>query len=213
MGQQNTDFSGSSFVWVDRPASLRNQFVSFSQTIPKPHDEPVWLHLFADTRFRLFVNGRFIAYGPARFVTRYPEYDSYRLDDYLRDGDNDVRVEVNYYGCSSFQSMPDGKPGFVAAGTGQSYDFVTPGRWQACVHRAWGATSPHFSFAQNPIEICDTRVLERELRACEHETLVPCKDVPWLELRPRSVPYPAYRFVRPRRLVAAGPLRADLTLA
>jgi len=204
--ETHADFSASEFIWAAAPASEINQFVSFEQTIERPPEAPV-LHLFADSRFRLWVNEQFVAYGPGRFVTQFPEFDSYDLSPWLRDGPNRIRVEVNYYGCSSFQTMPDGKPGFIAAGQGTGYDFRTPGAWKVRVHRAWEELAPHFSFAQNPVEICDTRVLAAELA----DPALPAAPVfapaqPWGSLTPRSAPYPKYDRMRPARVVAAGPL-------
>jgi hypothetical protein len=172
------------------------------------------LHVFADTRYRLWVNGDFVAYGPGRFVTSQPEYDTHDLRGHLRAGENLVRVEVNYYGASSYQTMPDGLPGFIAAGgtEEEGVDFATPGDWRARVHEAWEAQAPLFSFAQNPVEICDTRLLARELAEPATGTVaaLPPSACPWKVLVPRSVPLPDYREVRPGRLLVSGPLEDSL---
>jgi hypothetical protein len=122
-------FDHSHFIWAERFVASRNQFISFEQHVPQTDEGQVYLHLFADTRFRLWVNEVFVAYGPGRFVTQFPEYDSYDLSSYLTQGENLVRVEVNYYGSSSYQSMPDGQPGFIAAGGSEdgAINFATPG--------------------------------------------------------------------------------------
>ena len=160
-------FSKSAYVWVQDAATRRNQFISFERQFDFSPTESgrVDLHLFADTRFRILVNEVFVAYGPARFVTEFPEYDSYDLTPYLKDGANALRVEVNYYGCLSYQTMADGQPGFIAAGGSAdgAIDLATPGDWTARVHAAWAWDAPNFSFAQNPAEICDTQLLAQEL--------------------------------------------------
>ncbi|MGF1451281.1 MAG: hypothetical protein ACFB21_04290 [Opitutales bacterium] len=206
-------FDSSRYIWVPSPASWQNQFVIFEELVQNSSDDAVWLHLFADTRFRLFVNDRFVAYGPGRFVTQFPEFDSYDLAPWLDQPQNRVRVEVNFYGCSSFQSMPDGQPGFIAAGIGQGYDFTTPGHWQARVHRAWDENAPHFSFAQNPAEICDTRTLTAELSG-DAPLVAPVEapNQPWPMPAPRSVPYPAYTPLTPARFVRCGKLADDWRL-
>jgi hypothetical protein len=187
----------------------RNQFVSFERRFVCGANPQATLHLFADTRYRLFVNGEFVAYGPGRFVTAHPEYDTHDLTLRLRAGENILRVEVNYYGCSSFQTMPDGLPGFIAAGgtADGRVDFATPGDWRARIHRAWDANAPHFSFAQNPAEICDTRMLAGELDGPAVHPVVPLPSAatPWPKPRSRSVPYPDYALVRPVRILVAGP--------
>ena len=162
------------------------------------------LHLFADTRYRLRVNGDFVATGPGRFVTQFPEYDSHELSRHLRAGTNVISVEVNFFGASSYQSMPDGEPGFIAAGGNELVDLSTPGDWRAYRLNAWRWDAPVFSFAQNPVEICDTRLLSQgtpvALRECTGES------APWGPLRPYSgLPIP-FIPTRPTCLELAGAL-------
>ncbi|MFA6286167.1 MAG: hypothetical protein WC661_02185 [Opitutaceae bacterium] len=212
--RKETPFANSRYIWAEGLAPNRNQFVSFEHglAISAPPSGPVLIHLFADTRYRLWVNERFIAYGPARFVTAHPEYDTYDLAPHLRSGTNLVRVEVNYYGSASYQSMPDGLPGFIAAGGLPGNDFATPGSWRARHHKAWDAEAPHFSFAQNPAEICDTRVLAAELASVAPLAvrILPAESAPWPIPSPRSAPYPDYVPVRPARVSVAGPVERML---
>jgi len=199
----DTFFEKSSFVWAPDPASRRNQFVSFEQQIPATYNKPVRLHLFADSRYRLFVNDRFIAYGPSRFVTAFPRYDSHDLTCLLTQPVNLIRVEVNFFGSSSFQTMPDGQPGFIAAGgDGETLNFATPGQWRVRTHRAWRADAPAFSFAQNPAEILDTRLLDSERSTQELPPPAPCPESasPWGSLQPRNSPTPPYHALSPQRL-------------
>ena len=52
------------------------------------------LHLFADARYVLWVNGRCVERGPARFEPAAPEYDSVAVAPYLRAGENAISVLV-----------------------------------------------------------------------------------------------------------------------
>lgn len=207
-------FARSSYCWVKGYPPGRNQFVSFEVTFQLKRSGAAELHLFADSRYRLWVNDRFVAYGPGRFVTSEPEYDSHDLAKYLSRGENRIRVEVNFYGTSSYQTMPDGHPGFIADGgvAGTKVSFATPGKWQARIHHAWDSQAPLFSFAQNPAEICDTRILAAELASPANDSLEPlaADATPWQKLAPRSVPAPDYALVRPPRILLAGPLDESL---
>ncbi|MDF3129478.1 hypothetical protein P0Y35_09760 [Kiritimatiellaeota bacterium B1221] len=204
-------FQNSAFCWLHSLPPSRNQFVSFELDFEHQNFERLPFHLFADTRFRLYVNENFVAYGPGRFVTQFAEYDSFDLSAFLCEGTNRLRVEVNYYGSSSYQSMPDGLPGFIAAGGNQegSLSFATPGNWRARVHTAWDPQSPLFSFAQNPAEILDTRRLDQELATAELKEIhpLPPSQTPWTTLRPRSAPYPDYQSMAPQRLLVASPVK------
>ncbi len=209
-------FEHAHFIWSASVHPGRNVFVSFEKDFEWFTGSDCQLHLFADSRYRLFVNGSFIAYGPGRFVTQYPEYDSFWLKSHLKEGKNRVRVEVNFYGCSSFQTMPDGKPGFIAAGGSEdgTVDFATPGDWRARPHKAWDAQAPLFSFAQNPAEICDTRGLAEELDAADLPgpvRVLEDSEIAWPKPTPRSVPYPDYEPVFPDAVQLFAPLQEDRT--
>ncbi len=170
-GQHNVN---GQFVWLRGVAPGRQLFVRFERRFDwHGTTGPFPLRLFADTRYRLRVNGEFAGAGPARFVTQHPEFDTYDLAPLLRSGTNRLEVEVNFFGSSSFQSMPDGKPGFWAEGGADGVDLATPGDWTAVLLRAWRRNTPLFSFAQNPVETCDTRLLEHgkpaEIEVCHGE--------------------------------------------
>jgi len=207
-------FAKSAYCWIPNCPPDRNQFVSFEQRFQLDQPGPATLHLFADSRYRLWVNEVFVAYGPGRFVTSSPEYDSHDLAPWLQYGSNLIRVEVNFYGASSFQTMPDGSPGFIADGGVEDSEvsFTTPGNWRARVHHAWKADAPLFSFAQNPAEICDTRILAAELAIPAELPLAAlgAEATPWARPTPRNVPMPDYAAVRPARLLVAGPLQEVL---
>ena len=71
------------------------------------------LHLFAFTRYRLYVNGQYVCRGPNRYQNQRPEYDTRDILALLRPGRNTVVVLVH-------RDAPTGRimrhdPGFVAA--------------------------------------------------------------------------------------------------
>lgn len=190
--------SQPSFVWCDAQGQGRNVFVLFRRAfrltaLPKN----ATIHLFADTRYRLRVNGHVAAYGPARFTPKAPQYDTVDLAPYLAKGRNVVTVEVNHKGASSFESHPS-RGGFVAwgkIGAGRSaVDFATPGAWKARRLDAVDAWSAPFSFAQGPVEVADLRDLPLEWfeAACNDAgwpDAIPLKaQDAWGPLTPRSIP-------------------------
>lgn len=213
--QEGTDLdcalqaSHRGFFWVPDLPPSRNLVVSFERRFVLESKAPAHIHLFADSRYRLWVNERFVGYGPARFVTSHPEFDSYEIGDLLERGKNLIRVEVNFYGAPSFQTMPDGMPGLHVSGgiPSAGLTFNLPEGWRARVHQAWDTRAPHFSFAQNPCEILDTRLLAKELQGAATQPVVPVpsRNAPWGKLQPRSVPMPDYRLVTPVRITVQGP--------
>lgn len=203
--QQEISLGLHQMVWIEDGELRRNQVVRFERRFALEHKPAACpLALFADTRYRLRVNGVFIATGPARFVTSHPEYDSHDLAPYLVTGENCIAVEVNFYGTSSYQTMPDGRPGFAAAGGTAEVDLATPGAWRAFRTTAWREDAPKFSFAQGPVEICDTRKLDEAIPA----PLIPCTGnrAPWGPLTPYQGPAIPFVPHRPRGLELAGAL-------
>jgi alpha-L-rhamnosidase len=198
-------FAHSRFVWISDSAPHRNQFVLFENVFVLLHvPERLVVHVFADSRYRMLVNGVSAWSGPARFVTSHPEYDTIDITSLLRQGHNRIQVLVNYYGAPSFQTMPDGQPGFIAAGDNTAIDLNTPGSWTATRMTAWDAQAPVFSFAQPPVEICDTRQLEQGAPA----PVVPLSKAqsPWGTLRPFSgIPH-SFAMIGPRQLDLVAPL-------
>ena len=150
------------FVWCDASGEGRNVFVLFRRTFtltgdPATNVREAELHLFADTRYRLWVNGEIVAYGPARFVPTRPECDTVPLRPFLREGRNAIVVEANSFGAKNFEAMPS-VGGFVAWGSvrtedGEPLDLSTPGEWKMRRARAWDGGAPPYSFAQAPAEI------------------------------------------------------------
>ncbi len=202
----------TAFAWLGAGGRARNRFVLFRHDFALQDVPPAAaLHLFADSRYRLRVNGTFVYAGPPRFVTQFPEYDTVDLRPHLKPGANCLTVEVNAFGASSYQTMPDGRGGFMAwgaiaaGGDAAPIDLATPGAWQARELSAWDASAPLYSFAQNPVEICDTRKLEdawflpgpAATTGWLPAEPVPLQDAPWGELRPSTAPVIPYSPVTP----------------
>ena len=91
------DLLQQSFIWIrDAPATNGNLHAVFRRSfqidsVPAQAE----LHLFAYTRYQLFVNGEYVGRGPNRFENRRPEYDSWDLAARLRPGTNVIAVLVH----------------------------------------------------------------------------------------------------------------------
>ena len=208
-------FGASRYVWCDATGLGRNVFVLFRRTFtlashPGTALRAATLHVFADTRYRLWVNGEIVAYGPARFLPTHPEYDTIDLRPWLRRGRNALLIEANSFGDNSFESMPS-IGGFIAAGivrtATERHDLRTPGEWRMQRAAAWDADAPLYSFAQSPVEIKDERLLPPAVqswrfddRAWARPVVVTRQDA-WGALRPRSVPMLTMDLQAPERVL------------
>ncbi|NRA39694.1 MAG: hypothetical protein HRU15_16245, partial [Planctomycetes bacterium] len=148
----------SCYVWFDEDGLQRNAFALFRQVITLDSlPSEAHIHVFADARYRLRINGIVASYGPIRFIPAHPIYDSIDLSSYLQVGNNILTVEVWSPMSSNFQTMPENRAGFIAWGSIGEADLGTPGNWLVQQSDAWDGGAPSFSFAQGPVEILDTQ--------------------------------------------------------
>jgi alpha-L-rhamnosidase len=147
-------FSGppARFIWPDHQADQRHVFAYFRYdlTLEEIPSEGT-IHLFADSRYHLFVNGTFVQSGPARTFPENPEFDTWNIKPYLNKGTNFMVVKVLWNGVETFQLLKN-KPGFIAWGSikagEKSLDLATPGQWVALKETGYDQLAPRFSFAQ-----------------------------------------------------------------
>ncbi|MGW8315300.1 MAG: alpha-L-rhamnosidase-related protein, partial [Bacteroidales bacterium] len=145
----------------DAEGTGRQETVLFRRNFQLNGDaDTAFISLFADSRYHLYVNGTHLNFGPSRFYPEAPQYDSYNLAPYLRQGENVVAVEVLSNGTVTFQ-VPLSRGGFIAWGEVRSpsgnISFETPGEWKMWVPGAYDTEALRFSFACGPMEIFDGR--------------------------------------------------------
>ena len=124
--------TASAWIWTDAHGSDRNDFSLFRRVLELPAwPDSAELHLFADARYRLRVNGAIVGYGPGRFVPAHPAFDTIDLKPWLKPGTNVVLVEAWAPNANSFQAMPESRGGFIAWGAvschGAQTDLATLG--------------------------------------------------------------------------------------
>lgn len=193
----------SKYIWHDPSGAGRNVFAVFRRTFDlAARPRAAALHLFADDLYRLFVNGRVLLYGPARFVPSHPEFDTIDLLPYLKTGRNTLLVEAHSRGAECFQAhLTPG--GFIADGKVELPDGVqitlcTPGLWEAAACPARDTEAETFSFAQGPVELLDTRKYQPGENHLDWHPAVLIEN-PSVRgaLSPRSIPMPSLELIAP----------------
>ena len=135
------DLAPARWLWIPCERTLASTFVLFRRELELAG--PVVSargFVSADSRYRLFVNGRRVQYGPAPCDPRSYEADPLDLASYLRPGRNAIGVEVLYYGHGE-GTWTGGKPGFVLAVRvelegGRVLELVSDAHWSARLDRA-----------------------------------------------------------------------------
>lgn len=147
---------------------------------------PAELLVTASCLYRVFVNGKFCGYGPARAAHGYYRVDKIPLTD-LR-VHNTVVIEVTGYNTKSFYTLDQPsflqaeilRDGKAIAATGRDGGFVC-----ASSHRLQRV--PRFSYQRAFTEYYDFG------RECEK---LECEEVTGGKLLPRGVDYPDYTFAK-----------------
>lgn len=83
------------FVWATLQLDMPGVVLGFRKTFElweKPSS--ALLHLFADARYILWVNGTYVDRGPARFQPNGPEYDTIDIARFLKPGRNAIALLV-----------------------------------------------------------------------------------------------------------------------
>ncbi len=111
MNTNNYTFKKALPVWECGTQRSVNRSLVFTAQVGG--DESTTLAIAGSSAFLVFVNGDFVAYGPARAGHGYYRVDEYALDKYLSSGENTVEIRMFGYNAPSFQYVD--LPSFLCA--------------------------------------------------------------------------------------------------
>lgn len=154
--------------WQNDIASRYNTFFAFRKKYSLDHDpREAWLDISADARYKLWINGRFVARGPARSFPWHQGYDSLNVAEYLRKGVNWIAVLVHQFGISNYQYLHRSRTGLIVDGyikleNDQRLTVATDTSWE--VKRAFwfGETPVRKTLCLGFQESCDLTREDRE---------------------------------------------------
>lgn len=96
------------------------------------------VHVSADNRYRLFVNGKAVAHGPARSDTQNWNYETIDIAPYLQTGRNVLASQVWYMGEGAPFAQMSYQLGFVLQGDGDTEKIVnTDATWKIWRNQAY----------------------------------------------------------------------------
>lgn len=131
------DLRPARWIWYPSARTPQNTVVLFRKDFEVkvlPDKARGWI--VADSRYRLFVNGERLQWGPAPSDPRWQEADPVDIAPYLRVGGNTIAVEVCFYG-SGDGTVPIGKPGLLMNIDVGGENIVTDTSWHCLVARSW----------------------------------------------------------------------------
>jgi alpha-L-rhamnosidase len=104
-----------SFIWPGWIPAGSQAYVAFRQNFTlQSRPSQVAVHVFADSRYMLWINGEYVLRGPCRFNPKRPEYDTVDITSYASAGENSVVVLVHTYGNVINGRIMSHTPGLTA---------------------------------------------------------------------------------------------------
>ena len=204
-------------IWPKGRETEKNLFVGFRATFQAPARGTVLLRAAGSTLYRVWLNGEFLAHGPARAAHEFYRVDEIDISARLKPGANLIAFEVAGYNVNSFYLLD--QPSFLQA------EVVAEGRVLASTGgagRAFEATLlrervqkvQRYSF-QRPFSEMYRLVpgsdAWRRDAAAQLES-VKCAVQPTKALLPRRIAQPDYALRQPSSRVARGDLKTGVTV-
>lgn len=119
------------------------------------------LYITADTRYQLFVNGTFVARGPARSAAHHQSYDAIDIAHFLHSGGNLLAIRFHHTGIARpYHNVT--RPGLLAQLEmrlgNESRILGTNGQWKAIRDPSWDSGSPRLNHWHDAyLDIVDLR--------------------------------------------------------
>ncbi|XWW46264.1 alpha-L-rhamnosidase N-terminal domain-containing protein [Fibrella sp. USSR17] len=127
--------------WLVHPTASARQYgvYHFRKSFSLPQKPGRFIvHVSADNRYRLFLNGKPVAMGPARSDPQHWNYETIDLGPFLTAGSNTLAAQVWHMGESAPVSQMSYQLGFVMQGDGDTEKLVTTNAsWKVLHNKAY----------------------------------------------------------------------------
>ena len=196
-------------VWVAGAEREMNAFYGFSAAFDTQKGEKPVLRLSAGAIARVWVNGKFAGYGPARAPEGYMRIDEWPLGGFVEDGRNLIAIEVSNPAINTFY-LPE-QSGFLFA------EVVSGGKTLAETGRDFRAVrlprvqkTSRFSYQREFSEFYAVTPESTAWRTNGVEGAgLPLAETPPLKTLGRGAPYPTFALDGTFRPVRRTTLRRD----
>ncbi|TWT74583.1 Bacterial alpha-L-rhamnosidase [Posidoniimonas polymericola] len=133
----------AAWVWAEGVGVDEELVLEFENTFSVGEDTEVTVHVTADQRYELFLDGRLLSVGPDRSDVAHWSFATYRLS--LPAGEHKLTATVAWIGDDAPCAQTTHRGGFLFAAEGQLAEVLSTGagRWRARRVEGW-------SFAPGP---------------------------------------------------------------
>ncbi|HEY3340643.1 MAG TPA: alpha-L-rhamnosidase N-terminal domain-containing protein, partial [Anaerolineae bacterium] len=192
----NTTPLQANWIWGPGESAPRNVVMQFRRTITLDEvPQGAQLHISADSRYILYVNGKRIGYGPARAYQFNYDYDTYLLAPHLHAGVNLIALSVSHWGEGTFHHFV-GRAGLLAQLEDGAHNIIvlTDARWKAKRSLAYRQNTPRIACQLPWEEQFDARLDDAGWTEPGYDdggwspatVIGPVGMEPWTKLSPRS---------------------------
>lgn len=206
-------FARSRWIWpINHHWDVGNSYALFRKTVELnvlPARAPFFIT--ADQSYRLFVNGRLIARGPARGVQSHWPYDEIDVRLYLRKGPNIFAIRAHHPGRSTFQYRTEGFAGLLVAARWGKVEIVSDHSWKSMRQESASRDTVQASMQLFNQEHIDLRREQGEWTSLKFDDTTwlsaaerPWNGAPWFSLEPRGTPMLLEKELSPGKLIGIG---------
>lgn len=198
-------------VWVEGRQEEMNLSLGFRGIFNARENNNYTLRITASTLYRVYLNGEFLGYGPARAAHGYFRVDEYDLGDLVNKGDNLIAVEVAGYNINTYYTLD--QPSFLQAevdvegkiliATGSSDDFEV---FQISERRQ---KVERYSFQRPFTEYYSLGINSGLWRSSLEVSAAPLilSHQPGVKLLPRNLLLPEFKMVHPASVYSKGSIQ------
>ena len=138
----SSEFSQAYWLKLPEPfRDLRDRRFQFRKTFElKEVPAHAELHVTADAKYCLYINGKFVHFGPARGFQSHWPFDRIDAVPYLRPGRNVIAALLYTFGIGNYTYSCAGEYGFLLSGSAGDADLSTNETWK-------GRIAPGYLFA------------------------------------------------------------------
>ncbi|SDR78001.1 alpha-L-rhamnosidase [Paenibacillaceae bacterium GAS479] len=212
------------WIWGGEEDRPRNEWRCFRRSFDCPEDglDEAALHISADSRYVLYVNGTLLGRGPVRSWPEEQSYDSYDIGHLLLPGrPNTIAVLVLHFGMTNFYYLLGQGALLVELDSSSGVVLATDDSWWTSRLPGQQSSAPRMSCQQAFGEVIDARGLPERWMVDEDVTgfeapgmfwqaareVAGIGEGPWKKLVPRDIPYLTEEKVYPSAVVSLHEVR------
>ncbi len=104
-------------IWLKDRSKVMNDFAGFRAIFNINNIEDIILRCVGHDSYRVYINGKFVFYGPARGPHGFHRVDEVNISNYLQKGENILAIEAIVYNVNGYGNT--NQPGFIQAEVAQ----------------------------------------------------------------------------------------------